>query len=220
MNQFTKRRTIIVVIVGIIFAAALASAAAPFPKQQRIQPNAAKATDLNRNGIPETYALTNGRLTIAERPTATERPVAAEQQKIIWRSPAEWHIDSVHIADSDNDGIPDVNISLWKPGNFGLSKPFWIKHNDMRVRNHLFIYDLVGDKLTPRWQSSNLERPNCALRFEDIDHDGRIELIVTEGTYKDAAPLTAIKPLADCTTNTTRAIWRWNIWGFMLDRNL
>lgn len=218
-----KRHIIIIAAMSIIIAAALASAAAlyispQFPHNSRtvgLPPASPQPPDLNRNGIPETYNLSDGRLTISENPTTSEQPTATEQQKIIWRSPADWHIDSIHIADSDNDGTPDLNISLWKPGNFGPSKPFWIKHNDMRVRNHLFVYDLIGDKLTPRWQSSNLERPNCALRFDDIDHDGRIELIATEGAYSNNT-----NTRADCTANTTRAVWRWNIWGFMLVRNL
>jgi len=70
---------------------------------------------LNNNSIMENYNLEDGQLTIREN------------EKAVWQSPDDWWVDSFVLADSNNDGILDINLSLWKSGNFGSSKPFWIE---------------------------------------------------------------------------------------------
>jgi poly-gamma-glutamate synthesis protein (capsule biosynthesis protein) len=148
--------------------------------------------DLDGDSIKETYTLENGQLMIAEN------------SKILWQSLSDWWIDDFVLADSNNDGIIDINLSVWKPGNFGPSKPFWIKENDMSIKNHFFVLDLVGDTIKPIWQSSNLGVPNCEFTFADIDGDRKNDLITFEGDYSQ-------KP--DCKGDYL-AVWKWNGWGF------
>lgn len=148
--------------------------------------------DLNNNSIKETYDLESGQLTIAEN------------AKIIWQSPVYWWIDNFVIADSNNDRISDINLSVWKAGNFGSSKPFWDKENEMSVKNHLFIFNFAGDEIRPIWQSSNLSAPNCEFAIIDIDGDEKNDLVVSEGDYSQ-------KPICD---GNYVAVWKWNGWGF------
>jgi len=148
--------------------------------------------DLNNNSQKEIYILKNGKLKILEN------------LKVIWESPDDWWIDNFFLADSNNDGIVDINLSLWKAGNFGSSKPFWVSENDMSVKNHFFIYDFVNEKVKLIWGSSNLEVPNCEFGFTDIDKDGSNELIVIEGYYAQGIKC----------KGKYLAIWRWNGWGF------
>lgn len=148
--------------------------------------------DLDNNSIRETYILENGRLTILEN------------SKIIWQSPSEWWIDNFILADSNNDEIMDINLSLWKAGNFGSSKPFWIKENDMSIKNHFFVLDFINKAIKQVWGSSNLTEPNCDFQIADIDNDGENELIVIEGNYLQ-------KPKCD---GNYVAVWKWNGWGF------
>lgn len=143
----------------------------------------------------QTISLKNGQLTITNN------------SKRVWKSPSYWWIDNFIIADSNNDGIIDINISLWKSGNFGTSKPFWIKKNDMSVKNHFFIYDYTDKKMKLIWGSSNLKAPNCAIKIADINNDYLNELIVIEGDYFQ-------KPI--CKDNYI-AVWKWNGWGFSND---
>jgi hypothetical protein len=148
--------------------------------------------DINNNSYLETYLLENGRLTISEN------------SKTLWASPPDWKIDNFVISDSNNDGVVDINISVWKPGNFGSSKPFWIKENDMSIKNHFFVFDLADETIKPVWQSSNLGAPNCEFTFADIDSDGKEDLVVIEGEY-----------LKDTTCQGIYvAMWKWNGWGF------
>ncbi len=168
----------------VVIYTATTKSGAIFSKQEQ--------ADLDNNSIPEKYDLENGKLTIQEN------------KKMIWQSPNDWWIDSFILADSNNDGIVDINLSLWKSGSFGKSKPFWVKENDMSVKNHFFVSDFVGSTTKQIWGSSNLGEPNCEFQIADIDNDGKNDLIVIEGDYSQ-------KP--KCNGNYI-AIWKWNDWGF------
>ena len=151
--------------------------------------------DLDNNSESETYVLENGRLTITEK------------AKLIWQSPSDWWIDNYILADSNNDGVIDINLSVWKIGNFGNSKPFWVKEDDLSLKNHLFIFDLRSGIIKPIWQSSNLETQSCEFTFADVDNDGKKDLLVIEGDYSQAPEF----------QGDYIALWRWNGWGFSND---
>lgn len=148
--------------------------------------------DLDNNSILENYDLEDGRLTITEN------------EKMIWQSPSDWWIDNFALADSNNDGVVDINLSLWKSGSFGTSKPFWIKENDISVKNHFFVLDFSGGTIKQVWGSSNLAEPNCEFKIADVDNDGKNDLVVVEGDYSQKLK---------CTGNYV-AVWKWNDWGF------
>lgn len=154
--------------------------------------NEVVSTDLNNNLIKEIYKLEQGRLAITEN------------SKLVWQSESDWWVDYFYVSDSNNDGIIDLNLSVWKAGDFGSSKPFWIKRNDMSVKNHFFVFDFVKGKISAIWQSSNLEVPNCEFIFDDINSDGKNELVVIEGDYLD-------NPKCE---GKYVAVWKWNGWGF------
>lgn len=148
--------------------------------------------DLDNDSFPENYVLENGKLIITEN------------EKMIWQSPSDWWIDDFILADSNNDGVVDINLSLWKSGNFGTSKPFWIKENDMAVKNHFFVLDFSGGSIKQVWGSSNLAEPICEFKIADVDNDGKNELVVIEGDYSQNLK---------CVGNYI-AVWKWNGWGF------
>jgi len=135
--------------------------------------------DLNSNGINELYQLKEGVLKISE------------DEELIWQSPDEWWVDNFVLADINSDGEVNINLSLWKVGSFGSSKPFWLGKNDMSIKNHF-------------WGSSNLSAPNCEFTIADINNDGQNELLVIEGQYQEDL---------DC-KGQYLAIWNWNSWGF------
>lgn len=148
--------------------------------------------DLDNDGFSEEYELKNGTLIIWQN------------KKKIWQTPSSWWVDSFFLADSNNDGRKEINLSVWKKGNFGSSKPFWVKENDQSIKNHFFVFSFDKEKTKAVWQSSNLDKPNCEFIFGDVDNDGKQELVVIEGEY-------GVK--YNCQGNYL-AVWRWNGWGF------
>jgi poly-gamma-glutamate synthesis protein (capsule biosynthesis protein) len=128
--------------------------------------------------------------------------IEADQQ--LWRSPSGWWIDDFALVDVTNDGQTDISLSVWKEGDYGPSKPFWVKENNQDVRNHFFIFDLIDNQVQPVWQSSNLSVPNCTFHIADTNQDGKNELLVTEGDYKNWPACIGLYS----------AGWQWNGWGF------
>jgi hypothetical protein len=144
---------------------------------------------------PREVTLSRGRVTISLADGKT------------WSTPAEWTVTKVKSADVVGQGESWLLMSVWKAGNYGSSKPFWVTTNDNRVRQHLFVYQITADQVKPIWQSSNLDRPNCDWRLADIDDDDAAELIALEGNYG----------LGRICRASNLAVWRWQDWGFFLD---
>lgn len=151
-----------------------------------------RQADLDNDLVLENYSLASGRLTIYEN------------SKNIWQSPHDWWIDDFVLADANNDGILDINLSLWRVRNFGSSQPFWIQENDTSVKNHFFVLDIVDNSVKEIWGSSNLAVPNCEFQIADVDADGENELIAIEGDYSQTS---------ECRGNYI-SVWEWDIWGF------
>lgn len=145
--------------------------------------------DLDQDGMLEDYFLQDGKVKVETG------------SQTIWQSPEDWWVDDFFLGDSNNDGIYDLNLLVWKAGSFGPSKPFWMTGEDKSIKNHLFIFKLVNGFFKPVWQSSNLDRPNYEAALEDLDGDGKNELVVTEGSYADPGERQV-------------SIWKWNGWGF------
>jgi len=148
--------------------------------------------DLDNDSTQEKYILTNGQLTVTEK------------DQTIWQSPENWWIDDFILADSTNDGIIDINLSVWKSGNYGDIKPFWVKENDLSIKNHFFVFNLENKTVKPVWQSSNLVDQNQEIAIADIDKDNKNELIVIEAGYSNK----------EICKNNYVAVWKWNDWGF------
>lgn len=145
--------------------------------------------DLDRDGAVEVFTLRDGRLTVKTAGTP------------VWETPDTWWVDDFILGDANNDGIADLCLTVWKSGGFGPCRPFWVTEDDPRVRNHLFIFDLVNGVIKPVWQSSNLDCPNYEIELVDVDGDGQNELLVVEGDY-DEPDIRRV------------GVWKWNDWGF------
>ncbi|MGI5823795.1 MAG: hypothetical protein ACOX6Z_07620 [Dethiobacteria bacterium] len=145
--------------------------------------------DLDGDGVLEKYILQKGILTVYV------------DSRLLWQSPAHWWVDYFFFGDVNDDGLPELNLSVWKEGSFGPRKPFWLQTEDSSVKNHLFIYKLAGECFKPVWQSSNLDCPNYWAALVNFGSDGGNQLAALEGRYDN--------PLIRKTT-----FWQWNGWGF------
>lgn len=148
--------------------------------------------DLDNDGTDESYVLADGSVTVTEGGAT------------LWRSEPSWWVSGAALADANNDGTNDLILSIWKAGNYGTSRPRWEATNDQSIKNHLFVFDLQKNAVTPLWQSSNLEAPNCAFTFGDVTNDGKQDLVVIEGEYTEPGR---------CSGKYV-AVWSWSQWGF------
>ncbi|MBP8820025.1 MAG: hypothetical protein KBG91_06330 [Syntrophomonadaceae bacterium] len=151
--------------------------------------------DLNHDGIMETYHLAEGKLTVTQ------------PDGIDWSSPPEWNIQSFALDDVTGDGNTELIMLLWKKGSFGRHKPLWQEREKNNYSCHLFVYQLIKNRLIPRWCSSALDRPIKSFTVEK-DPSGKAFLAVQEGycsTYCFGRPIIIGK---ECSN------WTWKQWGF------
>ncbi len=186
-----------VVVIALLIIMLLISREIGREDSKRITDNG----DLNQNGIVEEYILEKQELTVYE------------DNKLIWKSPKEYNIDSFALADVNNDGNINLVISLWKYGSFGNAKPFWQQaEQDQEYKNHLFIYSLSEKGFKQVWCSSNLVRPIVEFSITDINGDGLNELVVEEGKYKyKYKNIYTLDTKAPTSTN----VFEWSEWGFL-----
>jgi hypothetical protein len=145
-----------------------------------------------KNNDFKDYILKNGEFKITQ------------SGNILWESSDDWYVTGFSFSDVTNDGLPEVSLSVWKKGNFGVDKPFWVKENDQSERNHFFVFQFEDKTMKPIWQSSNLEAPNCEFVVVDLDNDNKNELVTVEGEYTSGR----------ICQGKYLAVWKWNGWGF------
>lgn len=177
-------------IAGLVMLTALLvfllPAAAPDPPAEY---------DLNRDGLAETYSFSQGQLVICQT------------GGIDWTSPPEWNLKTWAVDDVTGDGYPELVMLLWKEGSFGEHRPWGYQQEDNRFSCHLFVYQLQGQQLLPRWCSSALDKPvrNFAIRQ---DAEGKRYLAIEEGIFSFNC---AGEPFI---FGTACSNWAWGQWGF------
>ncbi len=145
---------------------------------------------------------------IKERAFIKDNKAYLEKEgKIIWQSDDDFKAENIVLADVDNDNKTDILISLWKVGKYGPDLPFWLKKNTNDWSNHFFVYKWKKDKIKLFWGSSALDAPIKEMAIEDVNGDGKNELIVLEGNYNNSRNC-----YADYLT-----VWHWNEWSLFND---
>jgi hypothetical protein len=114
-------------------------------------------------------------------------------KQLKWQGvPKNWKPWKIEIADVDGDGISEIIVGIIKPTKF-FPKP----------HNCLFIYGWNGKEIYKKWLGSSLSRPFSDFIFADLDGLKGDELIALETTLDGKKRL---------------AIYRWNSFGFTLER--
>lgn len=152
--------------------------------------------DTDNNGLKERYALQEQAVQVFER------------SRQIWKTPDEWQVQQILVADIDNNQQKELLLVLWKKGSFGDVKPFWLKGPDNKISCHLFVYRMRSGRMKAIWCSSALQYPIIKLAVKDSNADGLNELQVIEGPeYGPAYRLQQI-------FRRQHTEWVWNGWGF------
>ena len=81
------------------------------------------------------------------------------QKRVLWSSEKDWFVQDLVIKDLDGDNVEELIALVWKHGSFGKYMPAWVKENDNRLEQHIFIYSFDKGRDTgihALWMSSRL----------------------------------------------------------------
>jgi len=160
-------------------------------------------------------------------PSGTYAPSAAEKPSRVvsttacpenFAFPKTWQIHAADYVDVTGDGVPECVLLVWRPWRdwaimrwSAIPSPI-AAHRDAEGYSAHII--LAAPSATSRrgyrelWAGSALAIPVREMAVGDVDGDGQPELVVLEGDYQRGR----IGPAR------TWAVWRWNGFGFTLDR--
>ncbi len=113
----------------------------------------------------------------------------------IYETPWDWNVQEALPFDINHDGTEELILLAWKHGSYGEHLPIWEKYNDIRLEQHIFIYqwdETRTTKLRPVWMSSALGYEVTSIARGEHDR-----LIVTDG-------------------NEESKVWQWEDFGLVL----
>lgn len=96
----------------------------------------------------------------------------------LWHTPWDWSVQDVLCDDINGDGREELVLLVWKHGSYGKHLPFWVKHNDIRLEQHIFIYQWEAsreNKLRALWMSSAL-----GLEVQSMESASHHQLLITD----------------------------------------
>ena len=102
-------------------------------------------------------------------------------RKKLWCTPWDWSVQDVLCGDINRDGKEELVLLVWKHGSYGEHLPFWEKRNDIRLEQHLFIYqweETRETKLRALWMSSTLDMQVSSML---MDRKGRLVITDVQG---------------------------------------
>ena len=94
----------------------------------------------------------------------------------------------ITIAEIDGEYPPELCVGVWKMTRY-----------DKRYANRLFVYNIYGDYIYPKWFGSRFRRDFMDFEFSDVNGDGVDELILKE-IYGDSIE---------------KEIYKWDTFGFI-----
>ncbi len=106
-----------------------------------------QAVDLTGDGVPETLALQSKCLTVTDASGRT-----------LWQAEHGWLAQDFLTGDVDGDGAPELLALVWRRGSYGGARPFWVRRDEARFSQHIFIYrwDAALGAFRPLWMASAL----------------------------------------------------------------
>jgi len=115
-----------------------------------------------------------------------------ENGEAFWSGEESWTVQDVLWEDVDNDNKEELLLLVWKKGRYGQAKPFWVKNDEIKQSQHIFIYDWDENKkrFDPLWMASDILVDAKNLYFDKENKNLFIEDI-----------------------NGKETVWKWDQWG-------
>ena len=122
--------------------------------------------------------------------------VKAADGKLLMESNEDWLVSDYLIGDIDHDDEDELILLVWKVGSYGEYKPIWVKEDEKKWSEHIFIYDYdvrEESRIVPLWMSSKM---GIEARCISLDNEEKLHIEVPEGK---------------------EAVWYWENWGLTLE---
>ena len=100
-------------------------------------------------------------------------------KELIWQSDDSVFVQDMIIDDINEDNghkdevaeskrsKDEIILLMWKKGRYGINRPFWVKEDETDYSQHLFVYNISGNKLIQRWGSSYMGFEASNMDFVD-----------------------------------------------------
>ena len=142
--------------------------------------------------------------------------LTGRRAEVLYQGRSVWHTDrglkvqDAMSCDTDGDGRDELVLLCWKIGRFGSARPFWIKTDEKKWSQHIFVYRLDSGQVAPKWMASDIGMEAFSMaaskrgsRTEtDADRDG----LSARPDLRQRLLLTS--------TDGTLSSWVWDSWGF------
>ncbi|MCR5795392.1 MAG: hypothetical protein K6G61_08660 [Solobacterium sp.] len=69
----------------------------------------------------------------------------------------DWTCSQMILTDLDQDEEPDILFLMWNHQDYGDHHPFWVEKDTETLNEHVYIYNLRGGYMRPKWMSSMID---------------------------------------------------------------
>lgn len=113
-----------------------------------------KSEIINVDGTDITLKLSGRRLSADI--ALGDAPAGPADGRKIWSSEKKYKVQDFLVSDIDGDKRPELMLLCWKIGKYGHRKPFWVKHDELKWSQHIYIYEIKQDDIKPQWMASDI----------------------------------------------------------------
>lgn len=95
----------------------------------------------------------------------------------IWELPDSVRAQDFFYEDIDRDGRKDMVILCWKRGRYGEHKPTWVKRDEIKWSQHIYIFGIEDGTVRPKWMASDIGMQAACMEYAD----GAVVITDTKG---------------------------------------
>ncbi len=100
--------------------------------------------------LPSWIDWENVTFTVGEDPmevvVSDKKITAVKGGEAVWQLDNNIKVQSAMPADIDRDGHDELLVLCWRIGRYGQRRPFWVKKDEFKWSQHIYIYDCTPDE--------------------------------------------------------------------------
>lgn len=99
------------------------------------------------------------------------RVKAYRDGKCIFKSPRGCLVQNIIYTDIDRDGENELLMLNFNIGRYGKHRPFWVDHDELKLFQHIYIYDYKTKEeiFRPIWMASDIGMDASDFYMQDSD---------------------------------------------------